>query len=282
MPSANINGVQIAYRDEGRGRPLLLIHAFPLSGAMWERQIAALVGAYRLIVPDLRGFGASPAVSGTASLDQYADDLAGLLDQLGLEHVAVAGLSMGGYIAFALLRRHHERVDALVLADTRPQADTEDGRRAREENARLVEQQGPRALADQMLPKLLSSSAPEQLRAEVRRLIEGNARAGIAAALRAMAVRPDSTPLLASMAVPTLIVVGAEDTLTPPSDARAMHVAVAGSRLAELPGAGHHANQEAPEAFNPAVDDLLSLGKAGIVGGRNATWGEGGSSGGTW
>src|SRR5262245_33188835 len=165
MPTANINGAQIAYRDEGRGRPLLLVHAFPLSGAMWEPQIAALSGAYRLIVPDLRGFGASPSVPGTASLDQYADDLAGLLDQLGLEHVAVAGLSMGGYIAFALLRRHRERVDTLILADTRPQPDTEEGRRAREENARLAEEQGLRALADQMLPKLLSASASEQIRA---------------------------------------------------------------------------------------------------------------------
>ena len=282
MPTANINGVQIAYRDEGRGRPLLLIHAFPLSGAIWERQIAALAGAHRLIVPDLRGFGASPVVPGTASLDQYADDLAGLLDQLGLEHVAVAGLSMGGYIAFALLRRHRERVDALALADTRSQPDTEDGRRAREENARLVEGQGPSAIADQMLPKLLSPNAPEQLRAEVRRLIEANQRAGIAAALRAMAARPDSTPLLATIGVPTLIVVGAEDGLTPPSDSRAMHTAIAGSQLVELPGAGHLANLEAPEAFNAAVDDLLNLGKAGIVGDPSATWGEGSSSGGTW
>jgi pimeloyl-ACP methyl ester carboxylesterase len=282
MPTANVNGAQIAYREEGHGRPLLLIHAFPLSGAMWERQIAALSGSYRLIVPDLRGFGASPAVPSTTSLDQYADDLARLLDQLGLDHVAVAGLSMGGYIAFALLRRHRERVDALILADTRPQPDTEDGRRAREENARLVEGQGPRALADQMLPKLLSPNASEQLRAEVRRLIEANDRAGIAAALRAMAARPDSTPLLATIAVPTLIVVGAEDGLTPPSDSRAMHTAIAGSQLVELPGAGHLANLEAPEAFSAAVDDLLNTGNPGIVGDPSATWGAGSSSGGTW
>jgi 3-oxoadipate enol-lactonase len=282
MPTANINGVQLAYRDEGRGRPLLLIHAFPLSGAMWERQIEALSGAYRLIIPDLRGFGASPSVPGTASLDQYADDLAGLLDQLGLEHISVAGLSMGGYIAFALLRRHRERVDALVLADTRPQPDTEEGRRAREQNAQLAEQQGAGAIADQMLPKLLSSNATEQLRAEVRGIIKANDRAGIAAALRAMAARPDSTPLLATIGVPTLIVVGAEDGLTPPSDARAMHAAIAGSQLVELPGAGHLANMEASEAFNAAVDNLLNLGKAGMVGDPSSTWGKGSSSSGTW
>jgi pimeloyl-ACP methyl ester carboxylesterase len=282
MPTANVNGVQLAYRDEGHGRPLLLIHAFPLSGAMWGRQIAALSGSYRLIVPDLRGFGASPPVPGTSSLDQYADDLVGLLDQLGLDHVAVAGLSMGGYITFALLRRHPARVDALILADTRPQPDTEEGRRGREENARLAEQRGAGAIADQMLPKLLSSNAPEQLRAEVRGIIEANDPAGIAAALRAMAARPDSTPQLATIAVPTLIVVGSEDGLTPPSDARAMHSAIAGSELVELPGAGHLANLEAAEAFNTAVDSLLNLGKAGMVGDPSSTWGKGSSSGGTW
>jgi pimeloyl-ACP methyl ester carboxylesterase len=276
MPTANIDGVQLAYRDEGTGRPLLLIHAFPLSGAMWDRQVAALASAYRVIVPDLRGFGASQIVPGTVSLDQYADDLAGLLDQLGLGStpVAVGGLSMGGYIAFALLRRYRERVGALILADTRAQADTEDGRRAREQNARLAEEQGPAAIADQMLPKLFSPDAPEPLRAEVRRMIEANDRAGIAAALRAMAVRPDSTPLLREISVPTLILVGSADALTPPSDAQAMHAAIAGSRLVELPGAGHVSNLEAPDAFNAAVDDLLNLGNPGIAwgGGAGTGW----------
>jgi pimeloyl-ACP methyl ester carboxylesterase len=145
MPTATINGVQLAYRDEGTGRPLLLMHAFPLSGAMWDRQVAALARSYRLIVPDLRGLGASQIVPGTSSLDQYADDLAGLLDQLGLgsQPVAVGGLSMGGYIAFAFQRRYRARVGALILADTRAQPDTEEGQRTREQNAKLVEQQGP-------------------------------------------------------------------------------------------------------------------------------------------
>ncbi len=259
MPTATINGVQIAYRDEGRGRPLLLIHAFPLSGAMWDRQVAALSRSYRLIVPDLRGFGASQIVPGTSSLDQYADDLAGLLDQLGLapQRVAIGGLSMGGYIAFAFLRRYRERVDALILADTRAPADSEEGRQGREKNARLAEEQGPGAIADQMLPKLLAPHASDALRAEVRRLIESNDRAGVAAALRAMAARPDSTPLLAVIDVPTLIIVGAEDGLTPPSDARAMHAAIGGSRLVEIERAGHLANLEAPEEFNAAVQGLL-------------------------
>jgi pimeloyl-ACP methyl ester carboxylesterase len=259
MPTATIDGVQIAYRDEGTGRPLLLIHAFPLSGTMWDRQVAALARSYRLIVPDLRGLGASQIVPGTSSLDQYADDLAGLLDQLGLgsQRVALGGLSMGGYIAFAFLRRYHERIDALLLADTRAQADSEEGRQGREKNARLAEEQGPGAIADQMLPKLLAPQASDDLRAEIRRIIEANDRAGIAAALRSMAARPDSTPLLATIDVPTLIIVGAEDGLTPPSDARAMHAAIGGSRLVEIEGAGHLSNMEAPEEFNAAVRTLL-------------------------
>jgi 3-oxoadipate enol-lactonase len=275
MPTANINGVQLAYRDEGAGRPLLLIHAFPLSGAMWNPQLAALSPSYRVIVPDLRGFGASQIVPGGASLDQYADDLAGLLDQLGLrsEPVALGGLSMGGYIAFAFLRRYHERVNALILADTRSQADTEEGKRGREQNAQLAEQQGSGAIADQMLPKLLAAGAPEALRTEVRRMIEANDRTGIAAALRAMAARPDSTPLLHEINVPTLILVGSEDVLTPPSDAQAMHAAIADSRLVELPGVGHLSNLEAPDAFVAALDDLL------IDGGRSSAWGGGAGKG---
>jgi pimeloyl-ACP methyl ester carboxylesterase len=259
MPTATINGVQIAYCDEGAGRPLVLIHAFPLSGAMWKRQIGPLAHHCRVIAPDLRGFGASQIGPGSTSMDQYADDLAGLLDQLGLgaQRVALGGLSMGGYIAFAFLRRYRERVGALILADTRAQADTEEGRQGREQNARLAEEQGPGAIADQMLPKLLSSHASAELRAEVRQMIVGNDRAGIAAALRAMTARPDSTPLLATIDVPALIVVGAEDGLTPPSDARAMHQAIAGSRLVEIAQASHLANLEAPEPFNAAVQGLL-------------------------
>jgi pimeloyl-ACP methyl ester carboxylesterase len=234
-----------------------LIHAFPLNSAMWQRQIAALAGACRVLAPDLRGFGASAHGEGAASLDHYADDLAGLLEHLGLERAAVAGLSMGGYISFALLRRHRARVAALVLADTRAGPDSEEGKQGREKNAQLVEAQGPAAIADQMLPKLLSPGASAELRAEVRRIIESNDRRGIAAALRAMAARPDSTPLLPTIDVPTLVVVGADDTLTPPSEAQAMHTAIPGSRLVEIPGAAHLSNIEAPEAFNSAVVALL-------------------------
>lgn len=273
MQTTTVNDIRMAYRDEGGGEPLLLVHAFPLNSAMWERQIAALAGARRVIAPDLRGFGATELGDAEVGMDQYADDLAALLDQLGLERVALAGLSMGGYISFAFLRRHRDRVAGLVLADTRAQPDTEEGRQGRYKNAQLAEEQGPGAIADQLLPKLLAPSAPQALRDELRGIIEANDGRAIAAALRAMAARPDSTPLLSTIAVPTVIVVGAEDTLTPPEDSRRMRDAISGSRLTEIRGAGHMSNMEKPDAFNAAVESLWE---------RQSQRGAGSKSGGTW
>jgi pimeloyl-ACP methyl ester carboxylesterase len=273
MKLATINGIDVAYRDEGTGQPILFIHAFPLHSAIWERQIAAFSPHHRVIAPDLRGLGATARGSGAASLDQHADDLAALLGHLGIEHATVMGLSMGGYISFALWRRHRERVDALILADTRAGADSEEGKQGREKNAKLAEEQGPGAIADQMLPKLLSPNAPAALRDQVRGIIESNDRAGIAAALRAMAARPDSTSLLATINVPTLVIVGAEDALIPPSEATVMLNAIPGCRLAEIPGAGHLSNLEAPEAFNAHVAEFLT---------PRQTFGIGGGGGGKW
>jgi len=274
MHTAQVNGVELAYRDEGQGQPILLIHAFPLSSAMWEDQIDALATRFRVITPDLRGFRATARGSGAASLDQHADDLAGLLDHLGIEKATVVGLSMGGYISFALLRRHRARIERLILADTRAGADSEEAKEGREKNARLAEAEGAGAIAEQMLPKLLSAGASDAVRDEVRKIIEANDRAGLAAALRAMAARPDSTPLLATIDVPTLIIVGTEDALTPPSESQAMHAAIAGSRLVEIPGAGHLSNVEAPDAFNAAVEEFMlgaqALGRAG--GGLAGKW----------
>jgi 3-oxoadipate enol-lactonase len=273
MKTATINGIEIAYRDQGAGQPILCIHAFPLHSAMWERQISAFSPHHRVIAPDLRGLGATARGSGAASLDQHADDLAALLSYLGIETATVVGLSMGGYISFALWRRHRERIAALILADTRAGADSEEGKQGREKNAQLAEMQGPGAIADQMLPKLLSPNAPAALRDEVRGFIESNDRAGVASALRAMAARPDSTPLLAAIDVPTLVLVGAEDTLTPPSEAEAMFNAIPGCRIAELPGAGHLSNLDAPEAFNAQVIEFLT---------PRQTFGVGGGGGGKW
>ena len=273
MKTAMINGIDMAYRDEGAGKPILFIHAFPLHSAIWERQIVAFSPQHRVIAPDLRGLGASARGSGAASVDQYADDLAALLGHLEIEQATVVGLSLGGYISFALWRRHRERIAALILADTRAGADTEEGKQGREKNAQLAEAEGPGAIADQMLPKLLGPNAPAALHEEVRAIIESNDSAGIAAALRAMAARPDSTPLLATIDVPTLVIVGADDTLTPPSEAEAMFNAIPGCQIAQLLGAGHLSNMEAPEAFNAQVADFLT---------PRHTFGIGGGGGGKW
>jgi pimeloyl-ACP methyl ester carboxylesterase len=273
MKTASINGIQLAYRDEGAGQPLLFIHAFPLNSALWEDQITALSPHYRVIAPDLRGFGDSARGSGASSLDQYADDLAALLGQLAIESATIVGLSLGGYISFALWRRHRQRIAALVLADTRAGADSDEGKQNREKSAQLAETQGLGAIADQMLPKLLSANAPAALRDRVRSIIESNDPAGVAAAQRAMAARPDSTPLLAAIDVPTLVLVGSEDALTPPSEAEAMFNAIPGCRIAELPGAGHLANLEAPEAFNAQLTEFLT---------PRQTFGIGGGGGGKW
>lgn len=252
-----LNGIRMHYVDEGSGPAVVLLHAFPLGGSMWRPQVAALRERYRLIVPDLRGFGGSDAPPGLYTMDQQADDVVALLDQLGLERVALCGLSMGGYIALALMRAHPARVRALVLCDTRAGADSEEGRAGREANARLAEEHGPAAIADKLIPGLVAPGAPEELRDELRALAMANSADGIAGALRGMAQRPDSAPGLAAIAAPTLVIVGAEDALTPPAEARALHAAIAGSRLVEIAGAGHLASMERPAEFTAALAAFL-------------------------
>jgi 3-oxoadipate enol-lactonase len=255
---ATINGGRLAYEDVGVGEALLLVHAFPLSGAMWRPQVAALSGRYRLIVPDLRGFGASELRAGPALMEQHAADLLALCDQLGVERFALCGLSMGGYISFAIMRAAPERVRALVLADTKVGADSAEAQAAREANAHLAEEQGAAALADKLIPGLLAPAAGAALRAELRTMIAANPPQGIAAALRGMAARPDSSATLAAISVPTLVLVGSEDGLTPPAEAQKIHTAVAGSQLVEIPGAGHLANLEQPALFNAALERFLA------------------------
>lgn len=250
-------GSTLAYRDIGEGQPLLLVHGFPFSSAMWEPQISALRTVYRIIVPDLRGFGASELGQPPGSLRPYADDLIALLDHLGLERVALAGLSMGGYIAFEVVRQHANRLSALILADTRAGADTEEGKRGRETNALLAEKDGPAAVGEAMLPRLIAANAPDSLRTQIRQIIAANSSAGTAAALRSMAARPDSSDLLAGIRVPTLIIVGAEDQLTPPDQSRLMHAGIPNSQLVEIPGAGHLSILENPVLFNQAIETFL-------------------------
>lgn len=253
----NLNGIRMRYEDVGAGEAVLLLHAFPLSGAMWRPQVEALRDRYRVIVPDLRGFGGTDAPPGPYPMDQLADDAAALLEYLGVARAALVGLSMGGYIAFAFWRRHRDKVAALVLADTRPGPDSAEGKAGREANARLAEEEGAAAIAEKMIPNLVAPGAPDTMRQALRQIIVGNSPEGIAGALRGMAARPDSTPDLTGIDVRTLVIVGAEDGLTPPVEAEGIHGAVAGSELVRVEGAGHLSSYERPEEFNRALGAFL-------------------------
>lgn len=258
-----INDIRMRYEDVGSGPALLLIHAFPLAGTMWRPQVESLHDQFRLIVPDLRGFGGSDAPPGPYTMDQQADDLAALLDHLGIEQAIPCGLSMGGYIAMAFMRRHSARAHALILADTRAGADGVEARAGREANAILAETQGAAAIADKMIPGLVAPGTGQDVRDALRNMIVANSPQGIAAALRGMAIRPDSTASLRAISVPTLVIVGEQDGLTPQIEANQISTAIAGSHVAVVPNAGHISSMESPVFFNGML--RVFLGENGIV-----------------
>jgi pimeloyl-ACP methyl ester carboxylesterase len=249
----------LAHADVGQGLPVVLLHAFPLNRMMWEPQIAALFGECRCIVPDLRGFGDSPK-SGPYSMDQMADDVMALLDVLQIERAVFGGLSMGGYVVFNILRRYRRRVRALLLADTRAAADTPEGRKKRDDLIALARSEGAGAVGERQIIGLTGKDTREkqpELADRIRAVMAGESVDGIVGALEAMKARADSTDLLASIDVPTLVVVGDQDVITPPKEARAMHQQIRGSRLEIIPGAGHLSNMERPAAFNAALSDFV-------------------------
>ena len=252
--------IEIAYDETGTGLPVLWVHGFPLNRTFWAPQTRALYAHARHIAPDLRGFGGS-TVAGPWTMDRYADDLVALLDLLGIRQAVVAGLSMGGYIALALWRRHPTRVRALVLADTRASADTAEGREKRQALIALAREQGADAVAEQQITGLVGKSTRERQPdlVEQLRLICASAPVdGIVGATEAMLARPDSTPTLGTITVPTLVVVGEEDAITPPKEARAMHDAIRSSRLEVIRGAGHVSSFERPSAFNHVMSEFLA------------------------
>jgi pimeloyl-ACP methyl ester carboxylesterase len=258
--TARVRGIELTYEDEGRGKAVVLLHGFPFDRSMWREQSRELGATCRVITPDLRGLGETPTGDVTVTMGEMAEDVAALLDTLNVERAVLGGLSMGGYVAFEFFRRFPGRVRALVLADTRPQADTDEGRRTREETAQRALRDGMEPIADSMLPKLLSAATrgrePDVV-GRVRAMMLATTPEGAAAALRAMAVRRDQTDLLPSIDVPTLIVVGGEDSITPPSDAEAMGEKIKGSRLVRIEGAGHLSNVERPEEFNRALGEFV-------------------------
>ena len=235
---------------------MVLLHAFPLTGEMFEPQWSALSGRARFIVPDLRGFGASDTGPSPSEMGTMADDVLALLDHLGIGPAIVGGVSMGGYASLALLRNDPGRVRALVLADTQTSADDGPAAERREITAREVLEKGPAALLPSV-DRLLGPSASPELRARVSAWIAGGSPEGFAAAQRGMALRADARDILARFGGPVLVLVGADDVLTPPEKARAMADLVPGTELVEIPGAGHLANLEQPLAFNAAVSRFL-------------------------
>jgi pimeloyl-ACP methyl ester carboxylesterase len=251
-----VNGVTLAYSDRGEGLPLVFLHAFPLNRTMWSAQEQALSSQFRIVTVDLRGHGESDAPLWRYTLDQAADDVRALMDHLSIRQAVLVGLSMGGYILFAFYRAFTDRVKGLVLADTRAQADTADGQQGRFHMAQVAYRQGPAAIADLMIPKLLSPASintnPDLVR-RVRAMIEGNQISGIAGDLMAMAERADSVPFLNQIACPAQIIVGELDHATPPSDAELMAERIPGARLSIIPGAAHLANLEQPDRFTQIV-----------------------------
>ncbi len=253
---ARVNGIDLAYSDNGHGPPMVFLHAFPLNRTMWEPQVAGLAHRHRVITIDLRGHGESDAPLWRYTLDGFAGDIKGLLDHLGIARATFVGLSMGGYILFALYRMYPALFHALALADTRATADTPDARAARFSMAQVAYRRGASAIADLMLPKLLSPRSLEHradVRDRVRAIIAGNQVSGIAGDLMAMEERPDSTPLLPRIHVPTLALVGDDDLASPPDEVEDMARRIPGAVFVRIPQAGHLSNMENPDAFNAAL-----------------------------
>lgn len=256
-----INGITISYNDQGAGLPLVFLHAFPLNRSMWEKQERALSSQFRIITVDLRGHGESDAPLWRYTLDQSADDVKMLLNYLAIQQALFVGLSMGGYILFAFYRKYADRVRGLILADTRAQADTPEGKEGRFQMAQAAYKNGPSTIANMMIPKLLSPltirTQPEIVQ-HVRTMIEGNQISGIAGDLMAMEERPDSIPLLGRITCPTQVIVGELDQATPPSDAKLMADKIPNAQLAIIPDAAHLTNLEQPEAFNRIIGAFAS------------------------
>ena len=240
--------------------PVAFIHGFPHNRTLWAPQVSALVDRARCIAPDLRGFGES-SKNGPFSIDQFADDVAMLLRLLGIERAVVVGLSMGGYVAFALWRRHREMVRALVLADTRAGVDNEETRAKRIALMEVARTRGSGAVADGQIVGMIGKSTRDKRPAlidDVHRMLSSASVDGIRGALESMLGRVDSTPTLPTIDVPTLVIVGAEDVLTPVSEAEILRDAIRGSHLEVIEQAGHVSNLERPAAFNHVLSEFLA------------------------
>ena len=257
---ALLDHIEIGYDEGGTGVPVVFVHGFPHDRTLWTPQLQGLTVQARCLAVDLRGFGETTAAS-PYSVDQYADDLAGFMDVLHIERAVVAGLSMGGYVAFAMWRRHAHRVRGLVLANTKAGADSDEAREKRRSLMKVAREQGSSAVADSMITGMLGKTTREKrpdIVNSVHRMISSAPVEGVVGALQAMMDRPDSNGTLGTIEVPTLVVTGDEDAIIPVEEARIMHAGVRGSSLEVITGAGHLSNLERPAAFNHVVSEFLA------------------------
>jgi 3-oxoadipate enol-lactonase len=261
MLRLSVNGIGMNVVDRGSGLPVLFVHGFPLDHCMWKAQLDALAPGYRVIAPDLRGFGHSGVTEGTVTMEQFADDLCEVLDELTVDQpVVLCGLSMGGYIAFEFLRKYGRRVCGLVLCDTKAAADTPEAAENRHKMAEQVLTEGPSALAASMTERLFSPSTREkhpEMVQKVQETILSTPPVGVAAALRGMAQRSDMTSLLGEIRLPTLVLVGEDDVITPPDEMRQMAQAIYRSEFVTIPHAGHLAPMEKPDAVSDVLRQFL-------------------------
>jgi 3-oxoadipate enol-lactonase len=256
-----VNGFRMAYSDSGQGRPLLFVHGYPLNRQMWQPQLDGLADVARIITVDLRGHGDSPAIPGPYTMDLFAGDLVAFLDALGItDTVVLCGLSMGGYVAFAFYRSYAARLAGLILTATRAAADSPETRLARDQSAILAREKGVAAIVDGMLPRLLSpwtrAQKPE-LVILARRIMLNTSIEGVLGDLEGLKNRVDSTPTLAQINLPTLLLPGAEDVIVPLKEAQAMQAGIRGAQLEVIPNAGHLPNLENTPTFNRAVRHFL-------------------------
>ena len=262
MLQVNADDLLLNVVDQGQGLPILFVHGFPLDHTMWQAQIDELSKTCRVIAPDLRGFGNSGVTEGTVSMDMFADDIALLLDALQVRNpVCFCGLSMGGYIAWAFVRRHAARLNSLILCDTRASADTADAVEGRLKMAAEVLEHGPEVVVTAMRPKLFAPSTADTRTDLVDRvcdMIRTSNPQGVAAALRGMAGRPDSNSLLSRIPVPTLLVVGEHDQISTVDEMRGIAQRIQGAQLAVVPNAGHMAPMENPQTVNEVINRFLA------------------------
>jgi pimeloyl-ACP methyl ester carboxylesterase len=257
-----INGINMAWDDIGSGPALLLIHGFPLNRCMWRPQIAAMTAAgYRVVAPDLRGFGESDSSDGQYTIDLFADDIVCLLDHLGIERAVVGGMSMGGYILLNMLERYRERITAACFIVTRSGADDESGRERRLNLARDTKEHGPRVVADFFVKMLFAEETAREkpeLVTEVSDWMTQSDPGGLAGGLLAMRDRKDYTPLLSGFSLPTLIIGAEQDKAV---SAEHLHILASGlpqSKKCLIQEAGHLVNMEQPAAFNNCLLDFLA------------------------